>query len=132
MPVVYPTQLNVQNNSAKYRYNNANWSLKTSIKTHGSVTKKTSAPHREYIDNKKENSFFMHASPWPLLQSTPFLHYRCPPGRVVHHTANVIKFTTAICKIWVFKVLFSSFFLLVPYRGYGGFNFFLYTLQKLL
>ena len=43
----------------------------------------------------------MCIAPWPLLQSTPFLHYSCPPSRI-HHTANLNKFATAICEIWAF------------------------------
>ena len=51
--------------------------------------------------------------PWPLLQSTPFLHYSCPPSRV-RHTENLIKFATAVCEIWAFKISFKflHFFLL--------------------
>ena len=53
----------------------------------------------------------MCIAPWPLLQSTPYLHYSCPPGRV-SHSANLIKFATAICKIWVFKNFLVFFFFL--------------------
>ena len=37
------------------------------------AAKKVSASHREYIDRKKENSFFhMCIAPWPLLQAHHF------------------------------------------------------------
>ena len=81
----------------------------------------------------------MHA--WPLLQSTPFLHYSCPPS--ISHTidyglrrllssyghtvtANLIKFAAAICEIWAFKVSFQflRFFLIIRLMPYGrGFDY---------
>ena len=36
---------------------------------------------------RKKQLFHACIAPWPLLQSTLFLHYSCPPGRV-RHTAN--------------------------------------------
>ena len=97
------------------------------------AAKKASDYTVSILTGRKKTAFHACIAPWPLLQSTPFLHYSCRPGRVCH-TANLIKFTTAICKIWVFKILFKflRFFLLMPYRGYGGFDFFSHTLQKLL
>ena len=94
------------------------------------AAKKASDHTMSILTGRKKTAFScVHSSMAPS-QSTPFLHYSCVPGRV-HHTANLIKFATAICKIWVFKILFQFLFLM-PYRGYGGFDFFLHTLQKLL
>ena len=45
---------------------------------------------------------YVHSSMDPC---TPFLHYSCPPDRVLGHTANLIKFAPAICVTWVFKIL---------------------------
>ena len=36
----------------------------------------------------RKTNFQACIAPWPLLQSIPFLHCGCPPGR----TANLIKF----------------------------------------
>ena len=50
---------------------------------------------REYIDRKIENSFSrMHSFMAPSVKHTIF----------VSHIANLIKFTTAICELWVFKI----------------------------
>ena len=68
---------------------------------------------------------------WPLLQSTLFLHYSCFPGRV-GHTANLIKFATTICEIWVFKVLllFLSFYSSYAIWGATGTSIYFCTLCK--
>ena len=56
----------------------------------------------DILIEEKKHHFHECIAPWPFLQSTPFLHYSCPPGRVGHtHTA---KFAPAICEIWEFKV----------------------------
>ena len=73
---------------------------------------------------KKKKLFHTCIVPWPLLQSTLFLHYSCPPGKA-RHTANLIKFATAICEIWASKISFEflRFFLLMLYGGLRGLRF---------
>ena len=90
-----------------------------------SVAKKAGASHFEYIDRKKKKwHFHTCIVPWPLFQSTPFLHYSCLPGGV-DHTANWIKFTTAICDMGVqsFSVFFVQFFPSYAVQGLWGLRF---------
>ena len=69
-----------------------------------------------YLQEERKQLFHVCIAPWPLLQSTPFLHYSCPPGRI-GHTANLIKFTIAICEIYmsVQSFDFISLFFFMPY-----------------
>ena len=46
------------------------------------------------IQEERKQLFHVCIIPWPLLQSTPFLHYSCPPDRV-RHTANLIKYRSS-------------------------------------
>ena len=61
---------------------------------------KKAGDHTVSIFTGRKKKQLPHAciAPWPLLQSTLFLHYSCPPSRV-RHTANLIKFVIAICEM---------------------------------
>ena len=78
---------------------------------------------REYISWKKDNSIFRHAQLNGIFSKThQFFHYSCPPGTCrVGHTENLIKFSPAICEIWVLNFIVVFFLAVV---GYGGFEFF--------
>ena len=86
----------------------------TDVKTHGSVcrvTKKAGARHIvSILSGRKKTAFSrVHKLHGPFSKGHHFCIIRsCPPDRV-GHTANLIKFATAICEIWVFKVSFIFF-----------------------
>ena len=69
------------------------------------VAKKSNDHTVSILTGRKKTAFSCVHSSMAFSPNTLFLHYSCPPGRV-RHTANLIKFATAICEIWVFKILF--------------------------
>ena len=90
---------------------------------------KKTGNHTVSIFTGRKKTAFSCIVPWLLLQNTPFLLDSCPPSRV-RHTANLIKFATAICKIWVFNLI-SWFFSSYAVRGAMGPSISFRTLCKI-
>ena len=72
------------------------------------ATKKASDHTMSIFQEERKQLFHVCIPQWPLLQSTPFLHYSCHPSRV-RHTENLIKFATAFARYGCSKFPFFFF-----------------------
>ena len=72
------------------------------------ATKKAGDHTVSIFTGRKTQLFHTCIAPRPLLQSTPFLHYSCPPSRV-RHTANLINLQQPFAKYGHSKFHFNFF-----------------------
>ena len=93
------------------------------------VVRKCGEPHCVCIDRNKEIMISCLHSSMALSPQHTILHLSCPTGRA-GQTADLIKFTPAICELWAFKNSNFLQFFLKSLGVYRGLNLFLHTLQN--